>query len=520
MSHPVGPVNPNLLGFAFDSRINQPGFTPLSSRTFRLDAGFQDLYDCQRATLNVDPLQRRLDQIEATGAEAILILTYMPPCLADTYPGDPRDPTHLPPRDPAKWQQVVTQLVTATGPGRVAAGHHAARYYEVWNEPDWFFFEATQAQFTSSVLLPAGRAVAGVADGSWMIPLMSEARAAGIPVDFVSWHYYGNYPFIGPDGVEPQFPPQSAPVVSALGQRNPAASPQTYLLQLDQVRTWAKATLGHVPELMVDEWNLSAGGFDKRMDTNEGAAFQAATLAALASDGLDRAALFSAVDPYDRDINGNPLPARYGGWGVVDRSLARKPAWFAQWMWSRLAGARLASPQDPTGGVWTAASASRDRVDVLVSSFLATGAAARGLHVDIAGVKPGRWTAKLFRVDADHPGSTDSAETVDVMADTNGHVTIHTALPPQSIVLVELGRGTSRAETVAGEHAVHGNELTRAVSGASLPATGTATPPVGLVVLAAGLAARSYRRRRLGRAERAAGGSSGGAGREASCTAS
>jgi len=39
-AHPVGPVNPNLLGFAFDSRINKPEFTPLPSRTFRLDAGF------------------------------------------------------------------------------------------------------------------------------------------------------------------------------------------------------------------------------------------------------------------------------------------------------------------------------------------------------------------------------------------------------------------------------------------------------------------------------------------------
>src|SRR5436305_13214836 len=174
-----------------------------------------------------------------------------------------------------------------------------------------------------------------------MIPLMAETRAAGIPVGFVSWHYYGNYPFIGPDGVEPLFPKQVTPAVSLLGQRNPVASPQTYLVQLDQVRTWAQTTLGYVPELMVDEWNLSSGGCDKRMDTNEGAAFQTATLAALASDNLDRALLFSAVDTYDHDISVNPLPTRYRGWGVVDRSLARKLAWYAQWMWERLAGARL-----------------------------------------------------------------------------------------------------------------------------------------------------------------------------------
>src|SRR5436305_1605377 len=193
-----------------------------------------------------------------------------------------------------------------------------------------------------------------------MIPLMAETRAAGIPVGFVSWHYYGNYPFIWPDGVEPLFPKQVTPALSLLGQRNPVASPQTYLVQLDQVRTWAQTALGYVPEIMVDEWNLSAGGFDKRMDTNVGAAFQTATLAALASDGLDRAALYASVDPNDRDIDGNPLPARYGGWGVLDRSLARKPAWYAQWMWGRLAGLRLGSPQDVVGGVWTAAATDGD----------------------------------------------------------------------------------------------------------------------------------------------------------------
>jgi len=539
--HPLGPVNGNLLGFAFDRRIDQPGFAPLPARTFRLDVGFQDIVACPQGTMRADrvaDLQQRLDEIEAAGAEAILILTYMPPCLADTFPGDPRDPTHLPPRDPAAWQRLVSELVTATGPGRAASGHRPVRYYEVWNEPDWFFFEASQAQFTTNVLVPSGRAVADVAkssgldlrfgvcgclfaDGSWMIPLMTEARAAGIPVGFVSWHYYGNYPFIGPDGVEPLFPKQSAPVVSLLGRRNPAASPQSYLIQLDQVRTWAQATLGRVPELMVDEWNLSAGGFDKRMDTNEGAAFQTATLAALASDGLDRALLFSAVDPYDRDIDGNTLPARYGGWGVVDRFLARKPAWYGQWMWSRLQGSRLASPQDPAGGVWTAASTSKERADVLVSSFEATGASGRGLHLDVAGLKPGRWTATLFRVDADHPGSTDPAETVDVMAGPSGHAVLDTGLPPQSVVLVELARPAERAVSVAGEQFLRADRVAAGPGASSLPATGGTTPPaVGLIAVAAALAGRRYRRRRLGRAERAAGGSSGGAGRDPSCTAS
>ncbi|MCU1450857.1 MAG: hypothetical protein JWP02_3027 [Acidimicrobiales bacterium] len=460
-SRPVGSVNPNLVGFAFQPGVASPAFAPLASRTFRLDVGFQDIVDCPRTTLRADrlaALQQKLDTIESAGAETILILTYMPPCMADTYPGDPRDPTKVPPRDPAAWQRVVTDLVTATGPGRVAGGHRAVRYYEVWNEPDWFFFEDVQPRFISNVMLPAGKAVAAVAaanpglnlrfglcgclfaDPGWMVPLMAAARNANLPVGFLSWHYYGNYPFIGPDGVEPQFPRQVAPVVALDGQRNPAANPQSYLLQLDQVRVWAQATLARVPELMIDEWNLSAGGFDKRMDTNEGAAFQAATLAALSSDNLDRAALFSAVDPYDNDIDGHTLPARYGGWGVLDRGLTRKPAWYAQWLWTRLAGQRLASPQDPAAGVWTAASADAGRVDVLVSSFLAAGASDHTLHLTVAGLDPAAWTARLFRVDAGHPGSTDPAETVDVVAGTDGRAVVDTALPAQAVVLAELTR--------------------------------------------------------------------------------
>ena len=186
-------------------------------------------------------------------------------------------------------------------------------------------------------------------------------------------------------------------MLSPVARRNPATTPDAYRVQADQVRTWAQGVLGTVPELVVDEWNLSAGGFDKRMDTNEGAAFQAATLAALASSDVDRAALFTSIDPYDRDVDGNPLPPRYGGWGVVDRSLARKPAWYAQWLWQQLGPTRLATDQDVVNGVWTAAGKSADEVDVLVASFLATDAHDHALRVSVSGLAPGARQALLYR---------------------------------------------------------------------------------------------------------------------------
>ncbi|TML59796.1 MAG: hypothetical protein E6G17_10780, partial [Actinobacteria bacterium] len=121
----AGTTNRKLVGFGFQPAVSAGQFGPLAPATFRLDAGLEHLVACPSTSFAPGPLadlQRRLDTVAQTGAEAIVILDYMPPCLADTGPGDPRDPTRLPPRDPAVWQDVITRLVTALGPGRAAAG--------------------------------------------------------------------------------------------------------------------------------------------------------------------------------------------------------------------------------------------------------------------------------------------------------------------------------------------------------------------------------------------------------------
>jgi hypothetical protein len=192
---------------------------------------------------------------------------------------------------------------------------------------------------------------------------------------------------------------------------------------------------------VIDEWNLAGGGFDRRHDTNEGAAFQAATLAVFAREGLDRAVIFKSVDDdIDRDAEGRPLPHRYGGWGLLDRSLRRKPAWHAQRYWRRLGPTRLASPHYPDEGVWTAAASAGPRVQVLVASFKATGAIGRSLSLRIDGVSPGPYRLKLYRIDARHPGSTRPTRTILLRVGARGRARLDTALPAQSVVLAELSR--------------------------------------------------------------------------------
>src|SRR5262245_23625033 len=118
--------------------------------------------------------------------------------------------------------------------------------------------------------------------------------------------------------------------------------------------------------------------------------------------------LYTGEDPQTVDADGQPLPLRYGGWGLLDRSGSRKPAWYAHWMWERLGRVRVSSPQNPDEQVWSAAGrdASGRHVEVLVATFAAVGAVERDLQLVVAGLHPGRWRVQLYRVDEVHAGST------------------------------------------------------------------------------------------------------------------
>ncbi len=457
VSHSIGRTNENLVGVG--ATAAPPALVPLRVRTFRIDASLQGLVTCPTGKLDrkrLAALGRRIDTLDRAGAQIILIIDYMPPCLASLGPGDARDPTRRPPADPNRWQQLVAQLVTAMGPARHAIGKRPVRYYEVWNEPDLGFFQGTMNEFEQGLLFPEARAVAQVAAAShldlrfgvcgcallatgWLPKLLTAMRDAGLPVGFVSWHWYGNYPNVGPDGREPGVDPA---LYAALSGRNLKTTPEDLADQITQARASAQSILGSEPELVVDEWNLSAGGFDRRMDTNEAAAYQAASLVVMARAGLDRAVLYTGEDPQSLDADGHPLAPRYGGWGLLDRSGARKAAWYAQWMWQRLGPMRLASAQDPAEHVWSAAArdASGRHVEVLVSAFAAVGATGRDLQLVLAGLHPGRWRVQLYRVDETHTGSTSPATTLRVQVGGDRRALIRTSLPGQSVLLVRVAR--------------------------------------------------------------------------------
>jgi hypothetical protein len=479
-------VNRKLVGVNWAGELPRT-IRPLGVDLARLDASVERLFpkgpDLDRAALA--RLNASLDRIFRAGGRPLVILAYMPTWLADARPGDPRDRTKLPPRDRALWGRLVREVVTGLTAGRLSRGKRPVQWFEVWNEPDWpIFYQDRQDRFLSDILAPSARAVAAVErergldllfggcacvapDPAWIEPMVAYARDRDLPLDFVSWHWYANHPFLGPDGQEPLGTPESQEVIKVIlplwARRNPVASPVSYGEQIGQVRSWVEAGLAgsgrRMPELVIDEWNMSAGGFDRRMDTHEGAAFAAGVLTEMQQAELDRGAVFRAVDPsYFADPQINPSGEElHGGWGLVTLKGTRKPAWWTFRLWRRLSPAVLQSTLDSgrTDGVWAIASrarvprrsgrrarrraARRRKVTVLAASFLAEEAHDHALSLEVSGLTRGRWRIGVRRIDAGHPVAREVSRRR-TRVRRGGSLSLSLELPSQSVVFVELRR--------------------------------------------------------------------------------
>ena len=472
----VGAINRDLVGLGVHS-----GGAPLSTvaelrpHIMRIDASLQDVSP-SAGVLRLDGLLARVAEARAIGAEPLVILSYMPAWL-----GAPnafgRDPTRVKPADLDAWESVVHDVVAA-----LATAPSPARRFEAWNEPDIpLFWQDTPLAFADTVVRSA-RAVArveqetgldlvfggpalAVPDPVYLAPFLLAFRDPALPLDFVSWHYYGNLPFLGPDGTEFGETEAVQPVV---GQQNPLTSPSAFGPQVELMRGWTDAGLAGsgrpAPSLLLDEWNLSSGGFDLRHDTNVGAAFAAGVLAELQDAGLDASSFFRA----------NDTRTTGGDHGLVRVDGGRKPAWWTFWLWQQLAAGQV--PVTGTSeGLWAVASRGDDRLTLFVSSFSASQPQARVLDVSVEGLGWTPVSATVRRIDADHAAASAS-EPLDVSG-----TRLSVALPAQAVALIELHR-TAPADAARAAVAAQNT--------GAMPATGGPGAWAGLLVIGAALALR------------------------------
>src|SRR5262245_40444721 len=440
LTRPIGPVNQNLTGVVWNAGDSIAPLAPVHPAIVRIDASLESRSQGP-GQLDLQPLLNRVAQVRAIGAEPLVILSYMPRWLGEPRSTGGQDPTRMGPYDLDAWQDFITQVVRA-----LATAPQPAYRFEVWNEPDIFvFWLDTPLRFVETALrthqavadvkretglpLQVGGPAAAFGLNDNMVQYLRSVAAAGLPIDFVNWHNYADFPFLGPDGPEGNLPEE---VYRALARRNPDATPLRYSAEIGEIRAKVDAALagrGLSPELIIDEWNVSAGGYDVRHDTAEGASFVAGILVEMERAGLDRAAFYRAVSGGNNHI---------GDWGLVYSDGTPKPSWWVFQAWWTMTGDRLrTSGDDATGGLWARATRDGGRVSVLLANFIATGAPARTVEVDLDGKLPqcrGKRTTTLATLDG---SSTTFANPHTVRLRAHRSVTI--PMGPQSVALLQVG---------------------------------------------------------------------------------
>ena len=437
LTRPVGPANHNLTGVVWNAGGSIAPLAPVHPTTIRIDASLQDR-SRGPGQLDLQPLLRRVEQVRAIGAEPLVLLSYMPRWLGEPRATGTQDPTRMGPSDLDAWEVLVTQVVRA-----LATAPQPAYRFEVWNEPDIpIFWQDTPDQFVAMALrthqavadvaretgtpLQVGGPAAAFGLNDNMVRYLRSVADAGLPLDFVTWHNYANFPFLGPDGPEGNLPEE---LYRLLARRNPDATPLRYSAEIAGIRAKVDAALagsGLSPDLIIDEWNVSAGGYDVRHDTAEGASLVAGILVEMERAGLDGAAFYRAVSGGDD---------RVGDWGLVHADGTPKPSWWVFRAWWAMTGTRLGtSGDDATTGLWARATREGGCVSVLLANFVATGAPVRSVEVDLDGTLPPCWGPRTTTLSALDRASTTLADAHTMRVRARRTVTVHMA--SQSVALL------------------------------------------------------------------------------------
>ncbi len=388
-----GTLNENYIGTNWlNPGTDIPLMKEIGVKTSRIAAGFDNtvngspVYNCQTKSWNSNPLDSMVQAGEQAGAQDEIIILATPPCMVanpGSYPAKtlPPDPNYI-----NDWEDLVTQM----------AVHEIETYgvtiFEIWNEPDWFaFWNGTQAQFftlyqetalalekaaqdTNTKIMIGGPTLAnvlGIMDTNWLDPFLNFVATNNLPLDFLSWHLYGDDPFGGPS-------PNLGPICLIPSDEGSPPNPcyykkdlstSIYASQTQVVKTELANFPTLHPQLWIDEWNLDAL-YDPRMSTDFDASYILSSMWEAQSEGVDRMVFYDMSD-------GANSPPPNGNFGMIDGNGNPKPSWYAFYDWSEMAGTILSDTalpaQDPfgSGGVGAIATkASSGVIHLLLYDFV------------------------------------------------------------------------------------------------------------------------------------------------------
>jgi xylan 1,4-beta-xylosidase len=324
------------------------------------------------------------DQVLELGLRPIVELSFMPAALARD-PGQTVFAYHgiiSPPADWAEWRGLITVLTTHLVQ-RYGAEEVRRWAFEVWNEPNLVvFWPGTQEEYLR-LYDEAARAIKSVdpqlqvggpstAAGEWIGTLAAHTAAAGVPLDFVSTHTYGNLPL----------------------------DPRPSLIQNGA---------GGIP-IWWTEWGVGSTHFGPVHDSALGAPFVLSGFAS-AQGRLDAVAYWVISDHFEE--LGRPGRLFHNGFGLLTVGNLRKPRYWAVHLAAHMGDDLIASRCDGDGaGATVQAWSSRHAdgtVDVLVwngtiNADLMNGDPRldRTVQVTVTGLPSGTYDVRLARVDQQH----------------------------------------------------------------------------------------------------------------------
>ena len=360
------------------------------------------------------------DFILDTGMRPIVVLDFMPSALAS---GDStiywEKANITPPADYGKWYGLV----------KATAEHFVDRYgldevkewyFEVWNEPDGYFFTGDREEYlklydasakavkeVSAELKVGGPAIAG--DRSWISALIEHCSGLDIPLDFISTHTYSTRGFY-PDSVYASMPdPEYLERIPVWDPGTPwqmgnvAYDPEGIAGSIEaSVETVRKSSMPDL-EVCVTEWGLTWDYWDPLRDSYQAASYILDRIKS--TGGISMLSYCEVSDVFEED--GPPTADFHGGFGLVNLQGIRKPAYFAYRYLNRLGDTELEctypdaiAAKDSTGIqilIWDDSCRQDDINKIYYAADTPPGDAGQ-IRLLISGLRKGRYTVNLYGV--------------------------------------------------------------------------------------------------------------------------